>query len=338
MNEPPPESESEATDLWRDLSIVVPAFNEEAGIGVALDGIIARFPGAEIIVVDDCSTDATSAIARTRGVQVVCHRFNQGQGAALKTGMSLSSRKYVSWFDADNEHRSEDLELIVTRIRRDRLVAVIGQRTKSSSLVRAVGKWFIRLVGHGLKISVGSDLNCGLRVFRREVIMRYLSIIPDRFSASLVTTLILAERRYPMAFEKIAVNERLGRSTVRLGDGFEAVLVLLRSVLLFAPMRLFLPLGGIIVAAGAVYGVLTAAIIGQGLPVAGMLIIILGTMLVILGLIADQLSQMRLAQLPAVAHSHLEQAEEEALFAASGRESMEPEAVFNINGQRQVQR
>lgn len=333
-----PQTDGVAADLWRDLSIIVPAFNEEAGIGVTLDSLLASFPGAEIIVVDDCSKDATSAIAQAKRARVVRHRFNQGQGAALKTGMKLATRTYVSWFDADNEHRSADLERIVTRIRREDLVAVIGQRTKSSSMVRGVGKWFIRLVGRGLKISVGSDLNCGLRVFRREVIMRYLSLVPDRFSASLVTTLIMAERRYPIAFEKILVNERLGRSTVRLGDGFEAVLVLLRSVLLFAPMRLFLPLGGGIVAVGVLYGLVTATMVGQGLPVTSMLIIILGTMLVILGLIADQLSQMRLAQLPDLTLSQLDQPDHQVLVASFAHDvGAQADQSVDLGGQRRMQ-
>lgn len=312
------QSNQPAASAWRDLSIVVPAYNEAAGIGVTLKGLLDAFPGAEIVVVDDCSRDETSRIARAHGARVVRHRFNQGQGAALKTRMRLATRLFVAWFDADNEHRSEDLARMADRIARDDLVAVIGQRAKSTTLVRGVGKWMIRLMGRGLKISVGSDLNCGLRVFRREVVLRYLSIVPDRFSASLVTTLIMVERRYPIAFERIETNARLGHSTVRLRDGFEAMLVLMRSVLLFAPMRLFLPLGGGVALAGVLYGLIVAAIVGQGLPVAGMLIIILGTMLVVLGLVADQVSQMRLSQLP-----------ELALAGAEASDALEPIASLD---------
>ncbi|HRO49496.1 MAG TPA: glycosyltransferase family 2 protein [Hyphomicrobium sp.] len=282
----------------RTLSVIVPAFNEAEGIGPTLSGLIDAFPGAEIIVVDDYSSDATSDVAKSYKVHVVRHRFNRGQGASLKTGMRIATRPFVAWFDADNEHRCEDLARMYARARQGGFVAVIGQRSRSTSMIRGVGKWLIRLIGKGLKIRVGSDLNCGLRVFRRDVILRYLSLVPDRFSASLVTTLIMVERQYLIAFEPIKTNARIGHSTVRLQDGLDAMLVLVRSVLLFAPMRFFLPLGGILILAGLLYGLVTALSVGLGLPVSAMLVMMTGMLLIMLGLIADQVSQMRLSQLP----------------------------------------
>ena len=283
-----------------DLSIVIPAFNEEGGLGLTLDGVIAAFPAAEVIVVDDCSLDGTSKVAQERpGVLVLRHSFNRGQGAALKTGMRYATRPHVAWFDADNEHRTEDLGRLVARMQAENLVAVIGQRpTSSSSPTRRIGKLMIRLIGRGLRINAGPDLNCGLRVFRREVVLPYLSLIPDRFSASLTSTLILIERRYSIAFEPVRTNSRIGASTVRLSDGFDAILMLIRAVLLFAPMRFFLPIGLWLVGLGAAYGLVVALVMGGGLPVAGMLAITVGVLAIILGLVADQISQLRLAQLP----------------------------------------
>lgn len=281
------------------LSIVIPAFNEEVGLGTTLDDLATAFPGAEVIVVDDCSCDGTSAAAQARtNVRVLRHTFNRGQGGSLKTGMRHATRTWVAWFDADNEHRAEDLARLAARACADNLVAVIGQRqTGSATLMRATGKFLIRLIGRGLRVKAGPDLNCGLRIFRRSVILRYLALIPDRFSASLVTTLIMIERGYPIAFEPVRTNPRLGVSTVRLRDGFDAVLMLIRSVLLFAPMRFFLPLGLGLAAIGSLYSLVMAFLIGIGIPVAGMLIITLGFLAMILGLIADQISQMRLGQL-----------------------------------------
>ncbi|SFD35060.1 glycosyltransferase family 2 protein [Devosia psychrophila] len=283
---------------WQNLSVVVPAFNEQAGLGVTLEGLLSQLRGAEIIVVDDCSTDATSQVGVDHGVKVIRHAFNQGQGASLKTGMQHASRDYVAWFDADNEHRVEDLMRMVELVQSKDLVAVIGQRQRSVSMVRGAGKWLIRLVGKGLKINAGSDLNCGLRVFRRDVILRYLPLVPDRFSASLVTTLIMVERRYPISFEAISVNERIGQSTVRLRDGVEAIFMLVRSVLLFAPMRVFLTGGIGLIVLGTAYSAIVAAWVRLGIPAAGLLTVVLGMLLIILGLIADQISQLRLSQLP----------------------------------------
>lgn len=284
---------------YSDLTVVIPAFNEAEGIGTTLAGLRERVPGAEVIIVDDCSTDGTFAAARhAPDVRVVRHAFNSGQGAALKTGMRLASRTYVSWFDADNEHRSEDLLRMIERCRSERLAAVIGQRTSgSASATRAVGKRLIRILGRGLKIKAGSDLNCGLRVFRRSVILRYVSLVPDRFSSSLVTTLVLLERGYPMAFEPVTTNPRIGHSTVRLKDGFEAILQLLRAILLFAPMRVFLRVGGWVFGLALLYSFLMAVFVGRGIPTAGVFLMVLGVLIVFVGLIADQLSQMRLGQL-----------------------------------------
>jgi len=216
---------------YSDLTIVIPAFNEEAGIVATLRSLTSEAGTAEIIVVDDASTDATAEAARSfAAVRVLRHEFNCGQGAALKTGMRHATRKYVAWFDADNEHRVGDLAKLYSRMTRERLVACIGQRRRSASMVRGVG------------IRSGTDLNCGLRIFQRMIILQYLSLIPDRFSASLVSTLIMLERRYPIAFEEVKTNERVGTSSVRMRDGFEAILQLVRSVLLFAPLRFSCPL------------------------------------------------------------------------------------------------
>jgi len=283
-----------------DLSIVIPAFNEEKGIGVTLDQLLETFRDAEIIVIDDHSQDATFAAAAARpSIKVLRHAYNRGQGASLKTGMRAATRDYVAWFDADNEHRPEDLARCLSTIRERELVAVIGQRYNgASNLVRGLGKGLIRLVGRGLKIRAGSDLNCGLRIFRREVILPYCTLIPNRFSSSLVTTLVMIERRYPIAFEQITTMPRIGQSTVRLKDGFEAMLALVRAVLLFAPMRLFLPIGLTLTAIGFVYSVLVALIEGRGVPLAGSLAFGAGLLCIGMGLVTDQISQLRLNMLP----------------------------------------
>jgi hypothetical protein len=277
------------------LSIVIPAFNEEAGLPVALAAAREAFPAAEIIVVDDASRDGTAAVAAA----VAGVRVNRGQGAALKTGMRAATGDWVAWFDADNEHRAADLARLVARAESERLVAVIGQRTgASASRLRGIGKALIRLVGRGLMVRAGGDLNCGLRLFRRAAIVRYLPLLPDRFSASLVTTLLMLERGYPIAFEPIDTNPRVGTSTVRLRDGFDAVLALIRAVLLFAPTRVFLPPAAVLIALGLVYSLVVAFAGGRGIPVGGVLVMGVGLLLGMLGLIADQISQMRLAQLP----------------------------------------
>jgi len=207
------------------LSIVVPAYNEQDGIAATLAALVARLPAAEIIVVDDGSQDRTAAaIAEFPSVVLAQHPFNRGYGAALKTGMTVATRELVAWFDADNEHRVADLVAMAGRLDPERVAAVIGQRESSgASPLRSWGKLVIRMLARSLSVEAGKDLNCGLRVFRRDVIMRYAPLLPNGFSASITSLIILLERGYPLAFHPVELNRRLGASKVKLADGFLAL-------------------------------------------------------------------------------------------------------------------
>jgi glycosyltransferase involved in cell wall biosynthesis len=284
---------------WADqLSVVIPAYNEEGGIGRTLEGLREALPTCEVIVVDDGSTDGTVEQAQTvAGVRLFKHRINRGYGGALKTGMKAATRPYVAWFDADNEHRVDDLERMVSRIDSEGLVAVIGRRAKPGpSVVRNYGKFAIRMLARTLGVDIGKDLNCGLRVFQRSVILRYLALLPDSFSASMTSTMILIEEGYPFDFEDIQLSERIGTSKVQLEDGFFTLALVLRMVMLFAPLRIFLSFGAFFLLSGTAYGLWRAVLTGRGLPVAGLLLMVTGVLLLMFGLVADQISLLRLSQ------------------------------------------
>jgi glycosyltransferase involved in cell wall biosynthesis len=292
-----PTSDLAARD-YRNLSIVIPAYNEEDGILATLENLRSYFPAAEIIVVDDGSQDETAQrAAGFEGVKVLVHRFNRGYGGALKTGMRQAERELVAWYDADNEHQPQFLQQMVEQIEREKLAAVLGQRPRSVSVVRGVGKYVIRALARLLKVKSGSDLNCGLRVFRREVILPYLPVLPDSYSASLTSTIILIEQRYPFAFLPIQTKQRIGRSKVALADGFNTLLLVLRVITLFAPMRIFLRVSINLLLLGIAYSLYVALTVGEGIPVLGAFIMLVGLLIGILGLIADQISQLRLVGL-----------------------------------------
>lgn len=281
------------------LSIVIPAFNEEGGIGATLSRLEAEVPGAEILVVDDGSRDKTGEVAaRFAAVTLVRHPFNRGYGAALKTGMTLATRDYIAWFDADNEHKASDLREMLDLVEAQRLVAVIAERRHPGpSPIRKWGKWLIRSVARTLSARPPRDFNCGLRIFRREVITRYLPLLPNGFSASVTSTMLLIERQYPFASHMIDTNPRIGDSKVRLNDGFFAIMVVLRTIMMFAPMRIFLRIGMLLGLGGFVYGLAVWYINRLGVPASAVMIMLSGVILVLVGLLADQISQIRLAQL-----------------------------------------
>lgn len=281
------------------LSIIVPAYDEANGVAPTLRALRAAFPAAEILVVDDGSADGTAErAASVEGVRVLRHGYNRGYGAALKTGMRRARGELLAWFDADGEHGVSDLGAMVERLEREGLEAVLGQRpTGGGPTIRSVGKFLIRQLARSLGVRAGEDLNCGLRVFRRRAILPYLSILPDGFSASLTSTMVLLARRLPMRFQPITQRPRVGTSKVRVADGFASLLLVLRTVALFAPLRIFFSPGLVLLAAGFVYGVATAVVLGRGIPTAALLLANTGMMLCVLGLVADQVSQLRLERL-----------------------------------------
>lgn len=283
---------------YSGLTIVIPAYNEAEGIRATLDDLLKNLRAAEIIVVDDASTDATPQIILEHYPQVtlVQHYFNRGYGGSLKTGMSLANREYVAWFDADNEHRSDHLIEMYNKITSLKLAAVIGQRQKPGvSSIRNWGKFIIRMLAKSLDYKGGPDMNCGLRIFRTDVICQYLSVLPNAYSASMTSTLLMLERGYPTQFHPIEVNPRLGQSKVRLTDGFMSLVLVLRIIMLIAPIRIFLRLGILFLTVGLVYGFTVAILRQQGFPIFAGLFSMLGLVLAILGLIVDQISQMRLS-------------------------------------------
>jgi glycosyltransferase involved in cell wall biosynthesis len=277
------------------LSIVIPAFNEEKGITETLDSLVENFKGAEIIVVDDGSKDSTSDRMKLYSdIKIIQHRYNRGYGASIKTGMLSAEREFIAWFDADNEHSAEVLKAMVIRLDEGNLAAVLGERHKSVNIVRGTGKFFIRLLGRALQVKAGKDLNCGLRVFHRTVIIKYLDLLPDSYSASLTSTMILTVRNYPYEFFPFECNERIGQSKVAISDGFEALMLVLRVIMLLAPLRIFLRPSIFLLLTGITYSFWIALKVGEGFPVLGSLIILSGMVLGLLGLIADQISQMRI--------------------------------------------
>lgn len=279
------------------LSIIVPAFNEEGAVANTLEQLKREFPAAEIILVDDCSSDATLKEAcSVAGVTVLRHRFNRGYGAALKTGMARAKGEAIAWFDADGEHRPEDLKVMVQSLRRGSVAAVIGRRPSAGQpRVRFFGKLLLRLWAFALGVRVDRDLNCGLRVFHAEAIRPYLSMLPDRFSASTTSTLVLLEKKYPIEFCDIRTDARVGESKVRLRHGFDTLLNILRITLVFGPLRLYGTIGAVLLAAGLTYGVIIMFIEGAGFPTFGLALIMGGMVLLALGLISDQISRWRLS-------------------------------------------
>lgn len=281
------------------FSVVVPVYNEESGIEQTLSALCSEdaLAQAEIIVVDDGSTDRTSEIIKTfPQIKLVHHFFNHGYGSAIQTGTRAARGEYVIWFDGDGQHRVEDLVLVAKTLMTNQFEYCIGVRGDSSyeESNRKFGKWMIR---QAVQFAVGQtvpDFNSGLRGFRRDVLMQYLHLLPKGFGASTLTTLLMIEGSHYGEIVPITVNRRLGKSTVKqFRDGIRTLQIILHIVLLFKPLQFFGLIGGIFILLGGIYGVAKAMLIGLGFPVLASLLIILGVQSFFFGLLCDQISALR---------------------------------------------
>jgi len=281
-----------------DLCIIIPAYNEETGIGDTLRTLTAACVGVEVIVVDDGSTDRTAEFAgAVPGVRVIAQSRNRGYGAALKRGLRSTSRKYVAWYDADGQHRPEDLLAVVRPVIDGEKDVVIGVRGRDSAKQRdrAAGKfvlnWVARLVS-GERIP---DLNSGLRCFRREVLARYLHLLPDGFSASTTSTIMMLKRGYRIGYVPIVAQHRVGKSTVRMfTDGLRTLQLIVRIVVLFEAFKVFTLLGAALVVPGLIYGFAVALQASKpGFPVLAATVIVSGVLTFFMGIVADQVVELR---------------------------------------------
>ncbi len=277
------------------VSVVIPCFNERGSIEATVDALRRDSPDLEIIVVDDGSTDSScKELSVKNEVVVLHHNRNRGQGASLVTGMKHATRPYVLWYDADGQHCPEMVAQLLEAM--SEFDCVIGQRTSESQ--RSQPRWFgRRLLQWTARIITGvsvGDVNSGLRAFRRDVISKYLHLIPNRFSASTVTTILMFERSYRVGWVDINVQPRIGASSLSpLRDGWQAIGLIVHLVQLFHPMRFFFPVSAGLMMLGTVYGIVRAVLAGRGVPDLAVILFLTGVQIFFFGLMSEQISAMR---------------------------------------------
>jgi glycosyltransferase involved in cell wall biosynthesis len=280
-----------------DVSIVIPAYNEEKAIGTTLDAVKGAVASSsrryEIIVVNDGSKDRTGEEAASRGVQVVNHRRNRGYGASLKSGTLAARGDVVLFYDADNQFEPADIERMVNEL--GDMDAALGARTQGSHapFSRRGGKMLLGWLANYLARTRIPDLNCGLRAIRRDVLLDYLHLLPNGFSASTTTTLVLLKEGHDVKFVPITVKKRIGKSTVKpIKDGMDTALLIVRLTTLLDPFRVFGPVAAVFFLGGALRGAYYIKF-GTGLSTAALFLLVSSVIIFFFGLLADQVASMR---------------------------------------------
>ncbi|MCP4582523.1 MAG: glycosyltransferase family 2 protein [candidate division Zixibacteria bacterium] len=283
------------------ISIVIPAFDEAEGIEDTLNELLEFIKDRdwEIIVVNDGSADETLKILQKFGrLKVIDHPYNKGYGAALKTGIKSASGDVVILFDGDGQHNPADIPGLLDKI--PEYDMAVGERSKNSKQdwLRKPGKWVLGMVANILSEHKIPDLNSGLRAIKRHIILDMLEIFPDGFSFSTTSTIAFFKMGYNVCYVPITARKRVGKSTVRQAKhGPQVLLLILRLISLFSPLRIFLNVSLWLFIVGFIYQV--EEIIRRGLHIVnGALLLIISSIIIFLfGLIADQLSGLRLSLL-----------------------------------------
>lgn len=240
-----------------EVTVIIPAYNEAEGIKKTLVELVEYISDDwEVLVVDDGSKDATFDIVSNIGyknVRCIRHRKNRGYGSAIKTGCKNAKGDIVAWYDADGQHRPEDLVAVVQTMETKELDYCIGVRKKDSHFDRnrKMGKYFLAKIVNVLAKEPVKDFNSGMRAFSKGVLMKYLSLLPNRFGASTVTTFIMQEVECVGDEIDILVRKRIGKSTVRpIKDGIRTLSLIMNIILLFRPKEVFGTLGILTIAWG----------------------------------------------------------------------------------------
>jgi len=277
------------------VSVLIPVYNEEVGIKLLLDRIIdLKFHESyEIIIVNDGSSDRSLEVVKNYPVRVYSHTVNKGYGAALKTGIRKANGEKIVILDSDGQHDPEQIPQIVSLL--DDHELVIGTRDKDSFQVRTrqVGKRVIRWVGEYLVEQKLPDYNSGYRGFNNELIKGMLHIMPNGFSFSTTSTMAFLKEGYSIGTIPIRVEERVGRSSnVKFfKDGAKTIMLILRIIMLFNPLKIFFPASFIITTAGIAYGIY-GFLLADRFSNGAIVLAILGMFLFFIGLVADQISIM----------------------------------------------
>jgi glycosyltransferase involved in cell wall biosynthesis len=272
---------------------VIPACNEAGAIADVIGELGAAARWHEIIVVDDGSSDGTGAAAQGAGARVVTHPYNKGNGAAVKSGIRAATGEYVLIIDGDGQHKPSDALALISQLGTYDLVVGARSATTQAGSTRRAGNATLNWLASFLTQHDIPDLTSGFRCARREYLVEFLHLLPNGFSTPTTTTMSFLRAGYNVAFHPIEARQRIGTSKIRLHrDGPKFLLIMLRVMTIFSPMRVFIPIAFGAFALGVGYGIWTA-ITQSHVTNSSVLLITLSVIVFLIGLVSEQISALR---------------------------------------------
>ncbi len=299
------EGSNQAAEVVPAVSMIVPAFNEEAAIGDELDDLRAALDASgmtwEILVIDDGSTDRTAEIAATRPfARTIAHAHNRGNGAARTTGVRAARGHIVAFTDADRTYPVNRLPEMLAMMENGADMVIGARRVEAGTLrfLRIPAKAFIRKLAEYMTGSRIPDLNSGLRVQRRDETRRFLPILPSSHSWVSTITIAFLSADFVVKWLPIDYFPRVGRSTFHpLRDSYNYLSLVIRTVMYFNPLKIFLPLSILLTVGGTlkyfVYDIFWRVVLGAetfympSMPSTTLALIVSGLQVAVIGLLAD---------------------------------------------------
>jgi glycosyltransferase involved in cell wall biosynthesis len=274
-------------------SIIIPSKNEAASLIHLLPKIRNLMPEAEIIVVNDGSTDETIALCRENQVTALTHPYSMGNGAAVKSGARAAQGKILVFMDADGQHKPEDIPRLLEKLSdgydmavgaRDRSSQAGAHRAMANGLYNRLATW---MVGQNVK-----DLTSGFRAVNATKFRKFLYLLPNGFSYPTTITMSFFRAGYGVAYVPIEAPPRIGKSHVNLArDGMRFLLIIIKIGTLYSPQRLFLPISFSFFSTGAIYYLYTYLTIHRFTNMTA-LMFISSILTFLIGVVSEQVSSL----------------------------------------------
>jgi glycosyltransferase involved in cell wall biosynthesis len=285
------------------LTIVIPAYNEEKSLAKYLPSVISfcKQKGYKLIVVNDGSKDGTAKVlAGFSGesvLKVIHNKLNTGYGGAIKKGVRVAETDFVVTIDADGQHNLDDVEKLFQKAIETDADMVVGNRGKSSGYYRSLGKWLIRKIARTLMPMNIEDINSGMKLYNTSLAQKYISICPETMAYSDIILLTFIYKRHLVIEMPVIINPRTeGTSTISTMTAIDTVREIVNIVILFNPLRVFLPVGTLFIIASILWDI-PIFLRGSGVSVGALLGIMTGMIFYFFGLLAQQISAFRKSML-----------------------------------------
>jgi glycosyltransferase involved in cell wall biosynthesis len=290
------------SNLDPSLTVVVPIYNEATILPDFLPTLISycRERNWKLVLVNDASTDGSGSILKRFDnlvdVTIVHHKVNRGYGGALKSGILKANTPYLITIDGDGQHELGDIDRLFSFAHEKDADLIVGNRGRNqkNSRYRSLGKFIIRKFTSLLMPLPIYDLNSGFKLYRTDLAKKYIRLCPDSMAFSDIITLIFINQHRLVLEQPITIHpRRSGKSTINTSTALDTIMEIINILVLFNPLRIFIPLSIFCILVGTGWGTYII-LLGRGVSIGSMLAIVVGLLFFFLGLIASQLSAIRM--------------------------------------------